>query len=338
MPSGMAQKIMTVKFGAQLGVVSNYTINDSGNYSSTVVKRYLNIPKLMSKVDRKNHRHFDNKGYLLNYAVSITQMGPGYRSLYSGAANNWVTKNAGRKWHAARMSDFAKMGIGVKDLGEYNRTIRPYLDYAHSSGTEVTLTDHDDDTISGGEWTYTKLAAPSGDSNTNQNDSSAGPQSDEYELVLTGVHGGATDASGRERYTHVSMTRSYVESRRSRDEAIGSASPGEHTTQDPSPLLQFMQDSVAGGVKTEILEDMQDEGAPYPGALASDSTAITLQLLGSTETTSNYRRDGAIILAPGGLVEIRAQTNGEWKDASGTLQTVGPRYLVEVIGVTRAEG
>ena len=96
-----------------------------------------------------------------------------------------------------------------------------------------------------------------------------------------------------------------------------------------------MQDSVAGGQKTEILEDMQDEGAPYPGALTSASTA--LMLLGSTETMTNYRRDGAIILAPGGLVEIRAQTNGDWAPG-GSTAVVGPRYLVEVIGVQRAEG
>lgn len=332
----MAQKILTINFGAQLAVVNTPTINNSGNYDSTVLTRYLNIPKLMSKVDRKNHRHFDNKGYLLNYAVSITQMGPGYRSLYSGAANNWVTKNAGRKWHAARMADFAKMGIGVKDLGEYNRTIRPYLNASHAAGMEVTLTDHDDDAITGGEWTYTKVAAPSGINAVDLADSNANPQADEYELVLTGVHGGANTASGRDRYTHVSMTQSYIQSRRTRDENIGSTDePGEHTVQDPSPLLEFMQDSVAGGQKTEILEDMQDEGAPYPGALTSASTA--LMLLGSTETMTNYRRDGAIILAPGGLVEIRAQTNGDWAPG-GSTAVVGPRYLVEVIGVQRAEG
>lgn len=331
----MAQKIMTVNFGGQLGVVSDYVINNSGNYNSTVTKRYLNIPKLLAKVDRKNHRHFDNKGYLLNYAVSITQMGPGYRSIYSGAANNWVTKNAGRKWHAARMADFAKMGVGVKDLGEYNRTIRPYLDYAHSAGTEVTLTDHDDDAITGGEWTYTKVAAPSGINAIDTNDSGAGPQADEYNLVLTGVHGGQTNSSGRDRYTHVSMVKSYIQSRRTRDEAIGSADPGEHTVQDPSPLLEFMQDSVAAGQKTEILESMQDEGAPYPGALSTPAAA--LMQLGQTETTTNYRRDGVIVNAPGGLVEIRAQTNGDWAPG-GTLAVVGPRYLIEVIGVTRAEG
>ena len=331
----MAQKIMTVNFGGQLGVVANATINDSGNYNSTVAKRYLNIPKILAKVDRKNYRHFDNKGYLLNYAVSIQQLGPGYRSLYSGAANNWVTKNAGRKWHAARMADFAKMGVGVKDLGEYNRTIRPYLDYAHAVGTELTLTDHDDDAITGGEWTYTKVAAPSGVNNVDLASSQSDPQADEYSLVLTGVHGGPTTSSGRDRYTHVSMTKSYIQSRRTRDETIGSADPGEHTVQDPSPLLEFMQDSVAGGVKTDILESMQDEGAPYPGALTTPATS--LMLLGQTETTTNYRRDGVIVNAPGGLVEIRAQTNGDWAPG-GSYATVGPRYLIEVIGITKAEG
>lgn len=331
----MAQKILSLSFNGTISSASNNTIDSSGNYNSSFQTRYLNLPKLLAKVDRRNYRHFDNKGYLLNYAISIQQMGPGYRTKYSAAPNTWVTKNAGRKWHAARMADFAKMGIGVKDLGEYNRTIRPYLDAVHPTGTEVTLMDHDSDAITGGEWTYTKVAAPSGIISSGLADSGSDPQGDEYELVLTGNHGGQTGNSGRDRYTHVSMTRSYLQSRRTRDEVIGgTAEPAEHTVQDPSPLLEFMQDSAAGGIKTEILEDMQDEGAPYPGHLGG----IDLLLLGETETTSTYRRDGTILNVPGGLLKLQAQQNGDWIGYGGSGVALGPRYVVEVIGITKAEG
>lgn len=327
----MAQKTMLIGFGGTtLSAASDATINAAGLYNSTIQTRYINIPKLMAKLNRKNFRHFDNKGYLLNYAVSIQQTGPGYRSLYSTANDNWVLKNAGRKWHAARMADFAKMGVTAKDLGEYNRTIRPYLDFGHASGTEVVLLDHDGDTIDGGEWTYTGVAAPAGMIDENSSDDHH--NADFYSLVLTGVHGGVTTAGSRDRYSHVSMTQSYIQSRRTRDENIGStAEPGEHTVQDPSPLLEFMQDSVAGGLKTAVLEDMQDEGAPYPGALGPQCNVLCLQ--GETETTAEYRRDGVIINAPGGLLQVRAQQN-----ASYTGGALGPRYLVEVIGITRAEG
>lgn len=326
----MAQKTMLIGFGGTtLSAASDATINAAGLYNSTIQTRYINIPKLMAKLNRKNFRHFDNKGYLLNYAVSIQQTGPGYRSLYATANDNWVLKNAGRKWHAARMADFAKMGLTVKDVGEYNRTIRPYLDYPHSTGTEVVLLDHDGDAISGGEWTYTDVAAPSGV--VNEGSSADNHAADRYSLVLTGTHGGASTNGDRNRYTHVSMTQSYIQSRRSRDDTIGSADPGEHTVQDPSPLLEFMQDSVAAGVKTDILETLQDEGAPYPGALSDESNVLCLQA--ETETTAEYRRDGAIINAPGGLIQLRAQQNASY--SGGTL---GPRYLIEVIGITRAEG
>lgn len=328
----MAQKTILLGFGGTtLSAASDATITAAGNYNSTFQTRYINLPKLMAKVNRKNFRHFDNKGYLLNYAVSIQQTGPGYRTLYSTATDNWVLKNAGRKWHAARMADFAKMGIGVKDLGEYNRTIRPYLNATHASGTEVVLLDHDGDTIDGGEWTYTQVAAPAGINTDATNDSAAGVQGDKYHLCLTGSHGGFATSNSRDIYSHVSMVQSYLQSRRTRDESIGSADPGEHTAQDPSPLLEFMQDSAAGGMKTDLLEDMQDEGAPYPGALGSQSKVLSLQA--ETETTAEYRRDGAIINAPGGLIEIRAQQNASY--SGGTL---GPRYIVELIGITRSEG
>jgi hypothetical protein len=171
----MAQKTILLGFGgATLSAVTDANISTAGNYTSSFQTRYINLPKLMAKVNRKNFRHFDNKGYLLNYAVSIQQTGPGYRSLYSTATDNWVLKNAGRKWHAARMADFAKMGIGVKDLGEYNRTIRPYLNSAHAAGTEVVLLDHDGDAITGGEWSYTQVAAPAGLNSENAFDSSSG--------------------------------------------------------------------------------------------------------------------------------------------------------------------
>jgi hypothetical protein len=327
----MAQKTMSVGFGGtSLSAATDGNINAAGLYTSTIQTRYINIPKLMAKLNRKNFRHFDNKGYLLNYAVSIQQTGPSYRSVYSTANDNWVLKNAGRKWHAARMADFAKMGLTVKDIGEYNRTIRPYLNHAHSTGTEVVLLDHDGDAITGGEWTYTSVASPA---DVDASASAGGGSShgaDRYNLVMTGTHGGATTSSERQFYTHVSMTQSYMQSRRTRDESIGSADPGEHTVQDPNPLLVFMQDSVTGGMKTELLEEIQDEGAPYPGAHSAQSNVLVLQA--ETETTAEYRRDGAIINAPGGLIEVRSQQNSQ----SGI--TIGPRFLIEVIGITRAEG
>ena len=330
----MAQKVLSLSFNGTISAATDATISSAGNYNSTIQTRYLNLPKLLAKIDRKNYRHFDNKGFLLNYAISIHQVGPGYRTKYSAAPNTWVTKNAGRKWHAARMADFAKMGIGVKDLGEYNRTIRPYLDATHASGTEITLMDHDNDAITGGEWTYTQVAAPAGLNSDGAFDSTSGLQGDKYFLTLAGIHGGSATSNNRDTYTHVSMAQSYLQSRRTRDESIGSADPGEHTVQDPSPLLEFMQDSAAGGMKTDLLEDMQDEGAPYPGHLGG----VDLLLLGETETTTTYRRDGTILNVPGGLLKIQSQQNGDWLGYGGSGASIGPRFVCEVIGITKAEG
>ena len=93
-----------------------------------------NLAKHYAALNRKNMRHTDNKGYPLCYVVEVEAIGDTAQAhqleIYT-APETWVLKNAVRKWHAARNMMLARLDATGK-VGEYSKTIRPYLSVAHA--------------------------------------------------------------------------------------------------------------------------------------------------------------------------------------------------------------
>ena len=78
---------------------------------------FVNLVRDYSALNRKNMRHTDNKGYALCYFVEVEAIGGATAAqeiqIFT-APENWVLKNAVRKWHIARNQMLERLGM----LGE----------------------------------------------------------------------------------------------------------------------------------------------------------------------------------------------------------------------------
>jgi len=78
---------------------------------------FVNLVRDYSALNRKNMRHTDNKGYALCYVVEVEAIGStsaAQEVQVFTAPENWVLKNAVRKWHIARNLMLERLGM----LGE----------------------------------------------------------------------------------------------------------------------------------------------------------------------------------------------------------------------------
>ena len=143
------------------GAISN------GNYTEVGV---VNLPKDLSIVNRRNHTHTDPKGVPLVYQVRVDWFpsgldGSGYTTSASSdvrttvkfqtVPNNWVSKQAGIKWHEARMASLKRAGVKMKALGAYAKTIR--YNWDEQATTFLAPYDGDGAAYAGGTWDTTKV-------------------------------------------------------------------------------------------------------------------------------------------------------------------------------------
>lgn len=315
---------------------------------------YINLPQSFAALNRKNMRHTDNKGYALSYVVEVEAIGDTSNAqeveIYT-APENWVLKNAVRKWHIARNEMLSRIDMLGK-LGEYGRTIRPYLSVAHaqaqgdavprqfelqydttySSGTEQTSAAVTETSLVGGEWTYTQIAATA----DLETASAAGGISDTYALVLTGDHNSnvGTDDGAHRHFSHVSMMRAYLESRRNASSVIQDNQGGGTIQTEPSPLLNLMADSASAGEIKEIVQELQREKPPYEDFVASDPNALngndTLDLVSKCHlvTSTSYYKDKEVIRVPMGLMHVRTTATG------GST----PKLRFRLLGIDKCQG
>ena len=188
--------------------------------TNSQTKSILNIPKALAAVNRKNYQHIDGKGYLQTYICRVEIVSTDVLSYLYTVPENWVAKNAVRKWHAFRMQRRAQDGVLP---GTYGRDIRPLLhsghqDYASSSDYYELKVQKQTGNMTGGEWDYTQVAHTVGlNSQDNTTGVTAEELADRYYLTITGrsvLDSGAHTTAQHNKYTHVSMMESYLQSRR----------------------------------------------------------------------------------------------------------------------------
>lgn len=331
---------------------------------------FINLAKDYAALNRKNMRHTDNKGYPLAYVVEVEAQGDASNAhtveIYT-APENWVLKNAVRKWHFARNA-MLERNSSLGKVGEYGKTIRPYLSIAHAKMDEQTqdavptlYTNGNDTTFSGastyieentasaaansmarGEWTYTRVAneAEYDSSEGTGNMSASGPPVDTYALCLTGHHDNSegTEGSSMRMFTHVSMMRAYLESRRSPISGLNNPSDGGTIQKEPSPLLNLITDSMSAAEAREIIEDIQREKPPYDvfGATAdnalSGNDALNLVSKCFLSTSTTYLKDKEVIRVPLGLMHVRTSASA----AIGSGDTPGIRF--RLLGIDKCQG
>ena len=325
---------------------------------------WVNLPRQFSAINRKNMRHTDNKGYPLSYVVEVEAIGDttqGHTVEIFTAPETWVLKNAVRKWHIARNEMLDRLGMLGK-VGEYGKTIRPYLAIGHRAAGDAIPTlyglnhavsysggDQDNDvayhesvasvsstTTNGGEWTYTQIAAAAdaeeGEYNVN----------DKYHLVLTGDHNGNEGGDGGQRriFTDVSMMRSYLESRRNASTIVQNEGGGGTIQDEPNPLVNLISDRSSVGEVKEIVKDIQREKPPYDTFGVNATNALSgndaLDLVSKCllSTTTTYLKDKEVIRVPMGLFHVRASAS----DAIGEADVLTPGLRIRLLGIDKCQG
>ena len=95
---------------------------------------YIDLAKGVSAVCSKGYGSTDKKGNLLTFVCDFEFITTGTNELaiYT-AKENWVTKNAFKKWHALREFMFKESGLTRKERGKYAGIIRPAFDGIHSA-------------------------------------------------------------------------------------------------------------------------------------------------------------------------------------------------------------
>jgi len=324
---------------------------------------FLNLVSDYAALNRKNMRHTDNKGYPLCYVVEVEAIGEtanAHTVEIFTAPETWVLKNAVRKWHAARNMMLERVGQ-LGQIGEYGKTIRPYLSVNHAtlgldarptlgklnyettytgggdspSYSEATSAALVDTGMNKGEWTYTEI----GSTADSEDDTYGMP--DRYHLVLAGDH--STDdgeAGSRHGYQYVSMMRSYLESRRSASSIIQTTDGGGTIQAEPNPLVNLMSDRISVGEVKEIVQDIQREKPPYDAFTATDSNALAtndaLDLVSKCllSTTTSYLKDKEVIRVPMGLLHVRASASG----AVGAADAKTPGIRFRLLGIDKCQG
>jgi hypothetical protein len=331
-----------------------------------------NLAKDYAALNRKNMRHTDNKGYPLCYVVEVEAIGDTsnpYEIEIFTAPETWVLKNAVRKWHIAR-EEMLKRNEALGKVGEYGRTIRPYLTVNHAklgvdinptqfkvnhettwngpsdspANTEQTSAAVAATGMNGGEWTYTRVANEgsydSGEGTGNM--AQTGPPVDTYALCLTGDHDSSDGVatSSMTMYTHVSMMRSYLESRRNPSTIIQDNSGGGAIMVKSSPLADLLANSLSATEAREIIQDIQREKPPYDNFSTSSTDALTgndaLDLVSKCllSTSTSYVKDKEVIRIPMGLFHVRSTATATL--AAGGGSTPGMRF--RLLGIDKCQG
>ena len=102
------------------------------NQGGTLKKSILNIPKAWASMNRKNALAIDGKGYLQTYICKVEVVSTDVISYLYTAPENWVTKNAVRKWHAFRSQKRIMEGMSDYE-STYGANIRPLLHSGHQT-------------------------------------------------------------------------------------------------------------------------------------------------------------------------------------------------------------
>ncbi|AXH79003.1 MAG: hypothetical protein [Circular genetic element sp.] len=271
-----------------------------GLYNTT---DYINIARDLSRVNSKNEEITTRDGHVYGYLVDVKVVGSNVAAF--AASNSWKMRNSFRKFHAYRDMMFENAGIEGNEMGKYGKTIRPYLDVGHLSGTEAVC--ETQDSVNGlvqfnqGEWTYTQLATTPiyGD----------GPRpatSTERWADLFPIHiceendfNVAGDETTSGMYSSVGMIHSYNLDRME----VVTPTTLETVSGPSNPLAQLrLTGNQAGGAVLDIAEDQELEKTPYDALDAGDS--IQTVSAGFGASTSEFPTIRFSAFVPAGLLRV----------------------------------
>ena len=270
----------------------------------TTQTKYFDFADIFSKFNRKQYHQVDSGGNAQTYLVKITQasytgadQGDVKTSLFT-APNSYVTKQAVKAWHKARVAMFGKAGIGMKTLSPYTRNLRMELDTsAPAGGTTDSDLAHKNAELStlvnAGQFDEANTGAVTGDDLV-----------DTYTLHLLDDHV-VTQTSETTKYTSVGVNQSWLDARRKPYAvAEGSLEAGQSATTIQHGENPLFEARALSGIAEEIVGVAQDEQSqPPPWA---DATQTGLVGIAGLYTANNSTQE-VILEVPCGLMKATIQ-------------------------------
>ena len=281
----------------------------------------LNLARDLSAVNRKGFEQTTRKGVPLVYHCKMTV----YRAFAVDRPNsavvvtpgvapqNWVTRNAAVKLHAAREAMFRNAGIKKSDRGRYDKTIR-YGMTAHNETPLVPLFLDNNSTYTDlGEWDLSKIAID---------------QDTELVPVLFGPDFNEAAASTGNSFN---LGNAYLNSRRKIDL---DDLPADHGAADHSIMRSMFNVEDATDDELQVIADDNQDLPPYDqdnykGTYTS-AVASEILMLGNFGAV----KDVIHLDIPFGLATITAVKTC---DANGTLSDDLP-FAIEVLGISEMQG
>ena len=273
------------------------TDNDSEDH-------WFDFAQIFSNFNRKQYHQVDSKGNAQIYLLKITQasytgadQGDVRTQLFT-APNSYVTKQAVKAWHDARIAMFKKAGVSMKSLSPYTRNLRMELDTsAPVGGTTaaelVTGSPELSTMVNAGQYDESNTGAVTGDDLV-----------DTYTLHLLDDHV-VTQTSETTKYTSVGVNQSWLDARRKPYAvAEGSLEAGQSATTIQHGENPLFEARALSGIAEEIVGVAQDEQSqPPPWA---DATQTGLVGIAGLYTANNSTQE-VILEVPCGLMKATIQ-------------------------------
>lgn len=248
-----------------------------GSSTAQTETHVFNMAKLMSSANRTSeYRNVDGAGNAQMYTIGMKVTATKAHALVSTAPPTYVTKNAVKAWHDARVKMYKRAGVSMKDLG-YGRYLRPYLDVNHENGTttEIDTENSGGNSITprftGDEWTYSRaaVATPMEDVYAS-GDMHVGDLVDTYSFTLCGdsisEDSTADDPDGssaevdQDSFVSVGMLKEWLDSFRKSRKGSGTA----EIIDADNALLRLAAGQGADSEEVlELVEDAQYELRPW---------------------------------------------------------------------------
>jgi len=266
---------------------------------------YIDVPMGLSQVSSKGYGSTTKSGDLLTYVCDFEFITTGTTELtvYT-AKENWVTKNAFKKWHSLRDFMFKESGISKKERGRYAGIIRPAFDPIHSAyyNNATYNLPPVEETFDGGgdatEWSWNDASSMAGGGwggaggatqmptqivvETNPDASDTSLETDQFALHICGPHvNNATGtASADQNWDSVGMVCGYMA-----DRAHPTAEPDDPVDYRNNPLALLKGRSESSYETLGIASGQAELQPPYD--TSTDGDMVNPVLGGFLVTTAS---------------------------------------------------
>ena len=304
-------------------------------------RRYFNIPKDLSLVNRKGYYHCKNDGapMLYDLAVTISSRTQPHTAtwgefIFAAAPCSWTVRNSLVMAQKIRLEQLKNLGKSLKSLSPYNRALTVWLDDAHTGDEQPVYIDNElaanngsgyhgyeftnnYKTLTGDEYERTTLISA---------DDATG-----FDLAIMGTHTGTYP-----NWTQVSLTRAYHEARAAIPESLPAGESSDAIVTD-SPFMSLKKlESTVDGMTDEILENLKEERdeQPYDTVMDGDHTNLTIVSVNSIKEGSGWTTT-ARFLAPTGQFKLYSQV-GKNVDLTSDHMKADPTECfiqVKVLGI-----